>query len=89
MVEVVYEKRFLKDLANIPSEFRAEIEVFVFERLPAARTLALAHKFEKMKGYRNCVKARFGEYRIGAYQQGNHITLVRVLHRKEIYRFFP
>lgn len=89
MLEVTYEKKFLKELADIPSGIRTEIEHFVFDTLPSANSLAELNKFEKLTGYRNCVKARCGEYRIGAYCYRNKITLARILHRKEIYRFFP
>jgi mRNA interferase RelE/StbE len=89
MLAVSYQKKFLKDLANIPPNFRHEIEHFVFDVLPVTKTLADSNKFEKMSGYENYVKARFGDYRIGAYYSKNNLELRRVLHRKEIYRYFP
>ena len=89
MLEVLYQKKFLKDLANIPTKYRREIEHFVFDVLPAAKTLSDSNKFEKMTGYDKYIKARFGDYRVGAYYDKNRIELKRVLHRKEIYRFFP
>ena len=82
-------KKFLKDLADIPAHTRKEIEHFVFDVLPVAKTIAELNKFEKMHGYTHCVKARFGDYRIGAYHFKDHIELKRVLHRREIYRYFP
>jgi len=88
-LDVRYQKKFLKDLADIPSRYRKEIEIFVFETLPAAKTLAELNKFEKLSGYDNFFKARFGDYRIGAYNHGNYVELKRVLHRKEIYRYYP
>ena len=89
MLEVIYQKKFLKDLSNIPSKHRKEIEHFVFDVLPNSKTLAESGKFEKMSGYEGCYKARFGTYRIGAYYNGSSIELKRILHRKEIYRYFP
>ncbi|MCC5620529.1 type II toxin-antitoxin system RelE/ParE family toxin [Nostoc sp. CHAB 5715] len=32
---------------------------------------------------------RVGDYRIGFTVAGDTITFVRVLHRKDIYRYFP
>lgn len=89
MLNVVYQKKFLKDLAVIPSVQRDEIEQFVFDFLPTCKTLADTGKFEKMSGYDNCYKARIGNYRVGAVHENGRLELKRVLHRKEIYRFFP
>ena len=89
MLQVLYQKRFLKDLADIPRKHRKEIEDFVFNVLPNAKSFAGLHKFEKMTGYEDCFKARFGHYRIGAIYKNDVLELKRVLHRKEIYRYFP
>jgi mRNA-degrading endonuclease RelE of RelBE toxin-antitoxin system len=51
MLQVLYQKKFLKDLANIPSKQRKEIDHFVFEILPTAITPAELNKFERMTGY--------------------------------------
>ncbi|MBL0310737.1 MAG: type II toxin-antitoxin system RelE/ParE family toxin [Bacteroidetes bacterium] len=88
-MQVLYQKRFLKDLSLVPHRSRKEIENFVFEVLPDAATIAELSRFEKMTGYEYCFKARFGSYRIGAYYKDNVLELRRVLHRKEIYRYFP
>jgi mRNA interferase RelE/StbE len=88
-MQVLYSKKFLKDLADIPSKQRQEIEKFVFEVLPNTIAIGDLHKFEKMKGYANCYKARFGSYRIGALLDENTIELKRAMDRKNIYKFFP
>jgi mRNA interferase RelE/StbE len=89
MLEVRFQKKFLKDLANLPPNIRKEIEHFIFETLPQSKNLAAVYKFEKMTGYDNYFKARFGDYRIGVFVNKNSLELIRVLHRKEIYRFLP
>ena len=38
-MKVEYRKRFLKELAKIPSEIRLKIEKFVFEDLPKANSI--------------------------------------------------
>ena len=88
-MEVLYSKKFLKDLASIPSKQRQEIENFVFQELPKSKWIGDLHKFEKMKGYINCYKARFGSYRVGVVINDNTIELKRVMDRKNIYKFFP
>jgi mRNA interferase RelE/StbE len=64
------------------------IEQFVFSELPHAQSLSETRKVERLKGFQSCYKARFGSYRIGIRSQGDAVVLERVLHRKEIYRFF-
>lgn len=88
-MRVLYSKKFLKDLAAIPAKQRLEIENFVYEELPSTKSIGELHKFEKMKGYANCYKARFGSYRIGIILDGNIVELKRVMDRKSIYKFFP
>jgi mRNA interferase RelE/StbE len=88
-VEVLFHKKFLKDLAGLPSDYRKKIEKQVFEVFPAAKSLRDINGAEKMHGYKYYYKIRFGEYRVGLQIIGNTITLERVLHRKEIYRHFP
>lgn len=88
-MHVEYTKRFLKDLASLPLHVRIEIEKFVFEVIPDASDFYAIKKFESMRGYPNYFKARFGDYRIGVMYQNHVLIFMRVLHRKEIYRFFP
>ena len=83
--------RFLKELANIPDNLRKEIEQFVFEIIPKTDNPFTFHGIEKMKGYRQFYKIRFGEYRMGFKidKKFHKIEFLRVLHRREIYRHFP
>ncbi len=39
--------------------------------------------------YQNFYRIQVGAYRLGFVLEENTIVLVRFLHRKEIYRFFP
>ncbi|MHB1687087.1 MAG: type II toxin-antitoxin system RelE family toxin [Ignavibacteriaceae bacterium] len=86
---VEYRKTFLKELALIPAQIRNNIENFAFEELPKINALSQSGKIEKMKGYSSYFKARFGNYRVGIKTEKGKVILERVLHRKEIYRFFP
>ncbi len=88
-MNVKYRKRFLKELAVIPSGIRREIEKFVFEDLPRIRSLSESGRVERMKGYPSYFKVRFGDYRIGIKARKDTVILERALHRKDIYRYFP
>ncbi len=88
-MNVQYRKRFLKELSKIPSETRQRIEKFVFEDLPETNFISNLGVIEQMKGYRSYYKVRFGSYRIGLKIDHENIILERVLHRRDIYRYFP
>lgn len=82
-------KKFLKDLAKIPANERQKIETFVFEESEKIKSLESAGIFEKLKGYQTYYRIRFGNYRVGVSYEDDTLTFERVLHRKEIYRYFP
>jgi mRNA interferase RelE/StbE len=89
-VQVVYTKTFLRDLAKVvPLKRREQIEKFVFERLPALYSIEAAGIIEKMLGHKNHYKVRFGNYRVGMIKNRNQVELLRVMDRKDIYKFFP
>lgn len=85
----LYRKRFLKDLARVPSKIRLQIESFVFDDLPVLESITKNSKIEKMRGYQSCYKIRFGAYRVGLRVEDDKVILERVLHRRDIYRYFP
>ena len=57
--------------------------------MPKLRSLDESGNVERMKGYPGFFKVRFGNYRVGLSLGDNAVVLERVLHRKEIYRYFP
>lgn len=89
-MKLTYTQTFLKDLAKVvPPKRRHQIEEFVFESLPKFPSIESVGKIEKMKGYKNYYKIRFGEYRMGIMANNSAVELKRILNRKEIYKFFP
>jgi mRNA interferase RelE/StbE len=90
MWEVDFTKRFLKELASLPSNVQTRIEVIIFQELKSDNPFSLGY-MEKMKGYNDKYKIRVGDYRIGISVDSlnKRITCQRVAHRREIYRIFP
>ena len=88
-MKTLFRKIFLKELAKIPIKTRSKIERFVFKDVPNLKKLGDSIKIEKMSGYPNYYKARFGDYRVGLKLENDEIIFEKVLHRKEIYRYFP
>lgn len=60
-----------------------------FHDLPAIASLQDIPNVKAMHGYENRYRIRVGDYRIGVEVTENSIEVIRVLHRKEFYRYFP
>ena len=88
-MKVTYRKTFLKELSRIPQKIRIKIEDFVFNQVHQASSIYEINKIEGLKGYKGYFKARFGLYRIGMQLEGDTLIFERVLHRKDIYRYYP
>jgi mRNA interferase RelE/StbE len=88
-MEVSYSKKFLKQLAGVPGETRVKIETFSFNDLVSVSSISSLGKVEKMQGYDAFYKVRFGNYRLGLLIENERITVKTVMHRREIYKFFP
>jgi len=88
-VTIKVNKKFLKDLSRIPANDRQKIEVFVFKGSEKISSIESTGQFEKLKGYQTYYRIRFGNYRVGVSYENEVLTFEQVLHRKEIYRYFP
>lgn len=89
--EVIYKPTFLRELVQLPEKIRTQVETFSFETVPETANPFALRKLEKLRGYREYYKVRFGEYRVGLKLDKRHrsIQFQRVLHRRDIYRYFP
>lgn len=89
-MKVIYTKTFLKDLSKVvPVKRRLQIEKFAFEDCLSFGSIESVGNIERMKGYKNYYKVRFGDYRVGISVKNSIVEFKRVLNRKEIYKFFP
>lgn len=85
-----YLPSFIKDLKNLKSTPVFEsIKALVFEEIPSLPSLAEIGNLKKLKAAENAYRIRIGDYRIGVIFNSETIIFVRVLHRKDIYRYFP
>lgn len=82
-------RTFLKELAKLPAKERRKVEKLLFEEVENFTTLSQIPNFQKLKGYRNYYKIRFGDYRAGLKYENNTIFFERILHRKDIYKVYP
>ena len=88
-MEISFKKRFIKDLHKIPPQPRKVIEDLVFTTIPQVNTINELHTIKKIQGFSSFYRIRIGDYRIGIKMINNKIVCYRVLHRKDIYKYFP
>jgi len=89
-MEIQYRKLFLKDLKRLKGQpvHRQAINL-VFTTLPEAKKLKDIANVKAMKGYPHRYRIRIGNYRVGVEVHGDAVEVMRVLHRREFYRYFP
>ena len=88
-MNVVFKNSFLKDLRRIKERALAARVREVIESVEQAATLQEINNLKQLKGSTGYYRIRIGDYRIGLRVDGETITLIRFLHRKEVYRYFP
>ena len=90
LLEVQYRQAFLKDLKQLKSSTSYQrIYEVAFTTLAAINTLEEISDIKAMKVYSGRYRIRIGDYRIGIEVNGDVIEVMRVLHRREFYRYFP
>ena len=88
-MKVRFRNSFKKDLKRINDQKVLENVSQVIATVKGAESLAEITNLKKLKGYDDFYRVRIGEFRIGIRLVDGEIIFVRLLHRKEIYRFFP
>jgi len=88
-VKVSFEASFARDLKGIKGkELLKRVEQVIAE-VKAAATFSEIKSLIKMRGYATFYRIRLGDYRIGIEVLEDKVIFVRILHRKDIYRYFP
>jgi len=88
-LRTVFKESFLRDLRDVKNrDLLARIKQ-VIQEIESAQTLQDLPNLKKLKGERNYYRIRVGDYRIGLQLEGDLATLIRILNRKDIYKYFP
>jgi mRNA-degrading endonuclease RelE of RelBE toxin-antitoxin system len=89
-VNVSYKPAFIRDLRRLRGrpEYN-RIYRLVFEEMPGWDSLEGHRQIKCFSGPEHAYRIRLGDYRIGFHWVGEELIFSRVLHRREIYRFFP
>ncbi len=88
-MNIEFDKSFLKDLRNLKdNETKKQLQALI-ELMERVDTLEKIPQLKKLKGYDYYYRVRIRDYRIGLLVNHEVVWLVRFLHRKDIYRYFP
>jgi mRNA interferase RelE/StbE len=88
-MKVEVRKSFEKDIEKITDKKVAEQLTSLLEKLENCNTLSEIRNVKKMKAKGLYYRIRIGSYRIGLRQDQNTLTLLRFMHRRDIYTYFP
>jgi mRNA interferase RelE/StbE len=88
-MKVKYKASFLRDLKQINNKkIKKQIEQII-NTAKSATQISDIPNIRKLRGYKNFYRIRIGNYRIGLYFEKKTIIFVRVLQRKDFYKYFP
>jgi len=77
-VDRIHDKKVLKKLSALIS------------MIENAQTICEIPHIKKIEGYESYYRIKIGDYRLGLEASSiKEVTLMRILHRKDIYRYFP
>ena len=84
-----FKESFTKDLRKIRDKDLLNRAKAAIESVEQAQSLGEIPDLERLKGWSKYHRIRVGDYRVGLAVEGDRVTFIRFLHRKDIYRYFP
>jgi mRNA interferase RelE/StbE len=88
-LNVQFRSSFLKDVKVLTDKPLKERIKDAIAQVENARTLQDIGNLKKLRGGKNYYRIRIGHYRIGIIVEGQTVSFIRCLHRREIYRYLP
>ena len=88
-MKVAFRTQFAGDLKSVKDKRLLSRVREAIEGVEKANSLTDIPSLKKLKGAKNYFRLRIGDYRIGLALENNTLIFVRLLNRKEIYKYFP
>ncbi len=88
-MKTAYKKKFLKDANKLPDQIKSTILHIAFKQIPDTENIEDINSLKKLSGFKDFYRIRYSGYRIGIAVQQDKVVFFRVLHRKDIYKYFP
>ena len=90
-MQIVFEKKIFKDFDKIDDFILQKVHILIFglQSIKTLEDIKMGFDCKKMQWYTSYYRIRIGEYRLGFSVEKDKVKLIRFLHRKDIYRYFP
>ena len=88
-MKTLFAKSFERDLRGSRDEHLRRQVLEVIRQVQEASIPDEIPHLKKLRGYATYFRVRIGDYRLGLKMEGNEVTFMRLLHRRDIYRYFP
>jgi mRNA interferase RelE/StbE len=86
-LKIEFRQSFIRDLKRIKDDsLKTKIKTTI-EKIEHADNLQDLMEIKKLHGKNQYYRIRIGDYRIGLIIDHDTVVFVRLLHRKEIYRY--
>ena len=81
-------KRFEKEASKLNKALQHKL-ADLLDDLEQAKAIDQVNNLKKLVGFDNAYRIRIGDYRVGLLVEGDTVIVSRVLHRRDMYRYFP
>lgn len=88
-MNVEYDKSFYRDIKKLRDKEPASKLKEIIEKFKSSKDLTEIKNIKKIQGTDNLYRVKIKNYRLGFELQENTVTLLKFLHRKDIYKYFP
>jgi len=82
-------KKCNKDIQSITDRKLAKLVLEAIDRIEQCSSVNDLKNVKRMKGAADHFRVRIGDYRLGFKVEDDAVLLMRFMHRKDLYRFFP
>jgi mRNA interferase RelE/StbE len=89
-MRTVFKKSFTRDLRSYSKDktLLARVEETILQ-VESSETIVDITNLKKLKAEGSYYRIRIGNFRLGLIINNKTVIFVRLLHRKDIYRYFP
>ncbi|TAF43503.1 MAG: hypothetical protein EAZ64_08880 [Sphingobacteriales bacterium] len=80
---------FYRDLKKVPEDIKKIVPV-LFDKLREVKNIeSVGIGLEKMSGFKIYYRYKYKSFRIGLKVENDTVFVMRILDRKDIYKYFP
>ena len=88
-MKINYERSFLRDIKGLrDKKIKQKLENILMQ-FTRAGTIDQIQQVKKLKDFSAYYRLRIADYRLGFRYENNEATMIRFIHRKDIYKLFP